>query len=43
MDASSNPNPNEPNLPTPIDPIIILDEPTLPTESQRIPSNTKKI
>jgi hypothetical protein len=40
MDASSNPN--EPNLPTPTDPIIILDEPTLPTESQPIPSNTKQ-
>uniref|UniRef100_A0A2N9HI87 BED-type domain-containing protein n=1 Tax=Fagus sylvatica TaxID=28930 RepID=A0A2N9HI87_FAGSY len=42
MDASSNPNPNEPNPPTPTDPIIIPDEPTLPTESQPIPSNTKQ-
>uniref|UniRef100_A0A2N9EIN3 HAT C-terminal dimerisation domain-containing protein n=1 Tax=Fagus sylvatica TaxID=28930 RepID=A0A2N9EIN3_FAGSY len=42
MDASSNPNPNEPNPPIPTDPIIIPDEPTLPTESQPVPSNTKQ-
>uniref|UniRef100_A0A2N9F6B2 HAT C-terminal dimerisation domain-containing protein n=1 Tax=Fagus sylvatica TaxID=28930 RepID=A0A2N9F6B2_FAGSY len=42
MDASSNPNPNEPNPPIPTDPIIIPDESTLPTESQPVPSNTKQ-
>ena len=42
MDAASNPNPNEPNPPTSTDPIIIPDEPTLPTESQPVPSNTKQ-
>uniref|UniRef100_A0A2N9IRF7 CCHC-type domain-containing protein n=1 Tax=Fagus sylvatica TaxID=28930 RepID=A0A2N9IRF7_FAGSY len=43
MDATSNPNPNEPNPPTPTDPIIIPDEPTLPTKSQPDPSNTKEL
>jgi hypothetical protein len=42
MDASSNPNPNEPNPSTPIDPIIIPDKPTLPTESQPVPTNMKQ-
>ena len=42
MDASSNPNPNEPNPPIPTDPIIIPDESTLPTKSQPVPSNTKQ-
>ena len=42
MDALSNPYPNEPNPPIPTDPIIIPDEPTLPTESQPVPSNTKQ-
>ena len=36
MDATSNPNPNEPNPPTLTDLIIILDEPTLPTKSQHV-------
>ena len=43
MDATSNPNPNEPNPPTPTDPIIIPDEPTLPTKSQLDPSNMKEL
>ena len=43
MDATSNPNPNEPNPPTLTDPIIIPDEPTLPTKSQPDPSNTKEL
>ena len=42
MNVSSNPNSNEPNPPTPTDPIIIPDEPTLPTESQPIRSNMKQ-
>ena len=42
MDALSNPYPNEPNSPIPTDPIIIPDEPTLPTKSQPVPSNTKQ-
>jgi hypothetical protein len=42
MDAASNPNPNKPTPPTPTNPIIIPDEPTLPTESQPVPSNTKQ-
>ena len=42
MDATSNPNPNELNPPTPTEPIIIPDEPTLPIESQLVPSNTKQ-
>ena len=43
MDATSNPNPNEPNPPTLTDPIIIPDEPTLPTKSQPDPSNMKEL
>ena len=43
MDATSNLNPTEPNLPTPTDPIIIPDEPTLPTKSQLDPSNMKEL
>jgi hypothetical protein len=42
MDATSNPNPNELNPPTPTKPIIIPDEPTLPTKLQLVPSNTKQ-
>ena len=43
MDATSNPNLNEPNPPTPTDLIIIPDEPTFPTKSQLDPSNTKEL
>ena len=42
MDASLNPNLNEPNPPTLTDPIIIPDEPTLPTDLQPVPSNIKQ-
>ena len=43
MDATSNPNPNEPNPPTLTDLIIIPDESTIPTKSQPDPSNTKEL
>ena len=43
MDATSNPNLNEPNPPTPTDLIIIPDESTIPTKSQPDPSNTKEL
>ena len=42
MDATSNPNPNELNPPSPTDPLIIPNEPTLPTKAQPVPSNTKQ-
>lgn len=45
MDATSthNHNPNGPNPPTLIDLIIIPDEPTIPIETQPIPSNRKPL